>query len=153
MTALTAVLVLATLFTQVSSSLPKTSYFKVVDIWLLFCIILVFIIILFHMIIDLQIDYGDGARPNSAKTKKWVSAASGSSLVSVIKVTPAKGAAMDGDAPVSHRSIFSLDLPKMKFDERFLTIVSRYSVLVLFSVFNLVYWGTLAAGSGLVYYY
>lgn len=60
MTALTSLLVLATLFTQVSASLPKTSYFKMVDIWLLFCILLIFLIIIFHTIIDLHVDYGDG---------------------------------------------------------------------------------------------
>ncbi|KAF2345820.1 Neurotransmitter-gated ion-channel transmembrane domain, partial [Trinorchestia longiramus] len=36
----------------VSSSLPKTSYFKMVDVWLLFCIGMIFIIIIFHAIID-----------------------------------------------------------------------------------------------------
>lgn len=38
---------------QVSSSLPKTSYFKLVDVWLLFCIFATFLIIVFHIIIDL----------------------------------------------------------------------------------------------------
>ncbi|XP_018013295.2 uncharacterized protein LOC108670342 [Hyalella azteca] len=52
MTALTALLVVATLFTQVSSSLPKTSYFKMVDVWLLFCIGIIFVIIIFHSVID-----------------------------------------------------------------------------------------------------
>ncbi|XP_071530491.1 uncharacterized protein [Panulirus ornatus] len=37
---------------QVSASLPKTSYFKMVDVWLLFCIVMSFLIIIFHAIID-----------------------------------------------------------------------------------------------------
>ncbi|XP_069187364.1 glycine receptor subunit alpha-3-like [Procambarus clarkii] len=53
MTSLTSLLVMATLFTQVAASLPKTSYFKLVDIWLLFCIFSTFFIIVFHIIIDL----------------------------------------------------------------------------------------------------
>ncbi|KAG7169454.1 Gamma-aminobutyric acid receptor subunit beta-1-like 2 [Homarus americanus] len=52
MVALTALLVLATLFAQASSSLPKTSYFKMVDIWLLFCVGITFLVIIFHILID-----------------------------------------------------------------------------------------------------
>ncbi|XP_047478007.1 glycine receptor subunit beta-like [Penaeus chinensis] len=33
--------------------LPKTSYFKMVDIWLLFCIILTFVIIIWHTVLDI----------------------------------------------------------------------------------------------------
>ncbi|KAK8752214.1 hypothetical protein OTU49_012524, partial [Cherax quadricarinatus] len=43
MSALTVQLVIATLFSQVSASLPKTSYFKMVDVWLLFCIAITFL--------------------------------------------------------------------------------------------------------------
>ncbi|XP_066941354.1 uncharacterized protein [Macrobrachium rosenbergii] len=52
MAALTSLLVLATLFAQASSSLPQTSYFKMVDIWLLFCVMVTFLVILFHILID-----------------------------------------------------------------------------------------------------
>ncbi|XP_071539015.1 uncharacterized protein [Panulirus ornatus] len=52
MVALTALLVLATLFAQASSSLPQTSYFKMVDIWLLFCVGITFLVIIFHILID-----------------------------------------------------------------------------------------------------
>ncbi|XP_071526735.1 uncharacterized protein [Panulirus ornatus] len=52
MTSLTTLLVMATLFSQVAASLPKTSYFKLVDIWLLFCIFSTFFIIVFHILID-----------------------------------------------------------------------------------------------------
>lgn len=38
---------------QVAASLPKSSNFKLVDVWLLFCIFSSFIIIVFHVIIDL----------------------------------------------------------------------------------------------------
>ncbi|KAK7081121.1 hypothetical protein SK128_027947 [Halocaridina rubra] len=52
MSTLTALLVLATLFAQASSTLPMTSYFKMVDIWLLFCVMVTFLVIIFHMLID-----------------------------------------------------------------------------------------------------
>ncbi|XP_069159991.1 LOW QUALITY PROTEIN: uncharacterized protein [Procambarus clarkii] len=49
---LTSLLVVATLYTQASASLPKTSYFKMVDVWLLSSIFFIFIIIVIHTIID-----------------------------------------------------------------------------------------------------
>nr|XP_027221917.1 gamma-aminobutyric acid receptor subunit beta-like [Penaeus vannamei] len=68
MTALTTLLVMATLFTQVSSSLPKTSYFKLVDVWLLFCIFSTFLVIVFHIIIDLSL-HNEGTTNSTAQTK------------------------------------------------------------------------------------
>ncbi|XP_045127382.1 glycine receptor subunit alpha-4-like [Portunus trituberculatus] len=52
MAALTVQLVIATLFSQVSASLPKTSYFKMVDVWLIFCIGITFLTIIFHVLVD-----------------------------------------------------------------------------------------------------
>ena len=37
---------------QVSASLPKTSYFKMVDVWLIFCIGITFLTIIFHVVVD-----------------------------------------------------------------------------------------------------
>ena len=48
MVSLTSLLVLASLLSQTSGTLPKTSYFKMVDIWLFSCIVTIFLIILFH---------------------------------------------------------------------------------------------------------
>lgn len=41
---------------QTSTSLPKTSYFKMVDVWLLFSISVIFFVIVFHVIIDMAAD-------------------------------------------------------------------------------------------------
>ncbi|XP_076041083.1 uncharacterized protein LOC143025389 [Oratosquilla oratoria] len=49
---LTTLLVLYTLFNQTSSSLPKTANIKMIDIWFFFCIILLFVIIIVHVIIE-----------------------------------------------------------------------------------------------------
>ncbi|KAK4325477.1 hypothetical protein Pmani_000420 [Petrolisthes manimaculis] len=141
MTALTALLVLATLFTQVSASLPKTSYFKMVDIWLLFCIMLIFFIIIFHTIIDLQVDYN---APNSQSWVKQTSSSAGSSLV---KVIPASGSIPVPPIPFVDKFF------KMKFNLKFYILLSRYTMFLIFLVFNVAYWGTLAKDSGLVYYY
>ena len=49
---LTSLLVLVTLFISVSDSLPRTSYVKLIDIWLIFNLLVPFIDVLLHTIID-----------------------------------------------------------------------------------------------------
>ncbi|XP_045129035.1 glycine receptor subunit alpha-4-like [Portunus trituberculatus] len=46
MSALTSLLVEAAFFTQVSASIPQTSYLKLVDMWFVFCIIFLFVVML-----------------------------------------------------------------------------------------------------------
>ena len=52
MVSLTSLLVLAALFSQISSGLPHTSYLKLIDIWFLGCIVLDFLMILFLVIVN-----------------------------------------------------------------------------------------------------
>ncbi|CAL4120969.1 unnamed protein product, partial [Meganyctiphanes norvegica] len=47
---LTTMLVMYTLFSQTAQVLPRTSYVKMVDIWFLFCISILFFIIIFHFV-------------------------------------------------------------------------------------------------------
>ena len=49
---LTSMLVLTTIFIDVSNNLPKTSYIKMVDIWLLFNLLLPFLVVLIHTRMD-----------------------------------------------------------------------------------------------------
>lgn len=49
---LTSLLVLTTLFISVSNSLPKTSYVKMIDIWLIFCLCVPFVEVIIHTVID-----------------------------------------------------------------------------------------------------
>ena len=50
---LTSLLVLVTLFISVSNSLPRTSYVKLIDVWLIFNLLVPFIDVLLHTIIDI----------------------------------------------------------------------------------------------------
>lgn len=50
--ALTTLLVLYTLFSQTSEALPSTAYVKMIDIWFFTVITLLFIIIVFHVIVE-----------------------------------------------------------------------------------------------------
>ena len=45
-------LVLTTIFIDVSNNLPKTSYMKMMDVWLLFNLIIPFMVVLIHTYMD-----------------------------------------------------------------------------------------------------
>ena len=45
-------LVLTTMFINVSNNLPKTSYMKMMDVWLLFNLLYPFIVVLLHTYMD-----------------------------------------------------------------------------------------------------
>merc|ERR1712180_536935 len=49
---LTAMLVLTTMFIDVSNNMPKTSYVKMIDIWLIFNLLLPYIEVLVHTYMD-----------------------------------------------------------------------------------------------------
>ena len=49
---LTAMLVLTTMFISTSTSLPTTSFIKMVDIWLIFNLFLFFFVVLLHTYMD-----------------------------------------------------------------------------------------------------
>nr|XP_053626189.1 uncharacterized protein LOC128684076 [Cherax quadricarinatus] len=50
--AITSLLVLTSLFTQTSNALPKTSYFKLIDVWLFFSIVIIFLVILLQTLVN-----------------------------------------------------------------------------------------------------
>ena len=49
---LTSMLVLTTLFINVTNSLPPTSYIKMIDVYLIFCLLIPFTEVLLHTYID-----------------------------------------------------------------------------------------------------
>ena len=67
---LTSMLVLTTMFINVSNSLPKTSYMKMVDVWLLFNLLLPFIIVLLHTYMDTLRNDDDREFNHHGKTMK-----------------------------------------------------------------------------------
>ena len=74
---LTGMLVLTTIFLSVSSALPETAYIKMIDVWLLFCILIPFFEVLLHTWMDtLRQDQkrkiNHHGKPRSAATNKGV---------------------------------------------------------------------------------
>ena len=59
MGALTSLLVLASLLASIEENLPKTSYFKKIDVWFMSYIIFIFVIIVFHICVDFWIKHDD----------------------------------------------------------------------------------------------
>ena len=45
-------LVIASLFVSTSASLPKTSYMKMIDIWMIFCFLLPFFEVILHTLVE-----------------------------------------------------------------------------------------------------
>lgn len=52
MVSLTALLVLATLFSQITQTTPSTAYLKLLDVWFVSCILIDFLIVMFHVAIN-----------------------------------------------------------------------------------------------------
>ena len=66
---LTAMLVLTTIFIDVSNNLPKTSYMKMIDIWLLFSLLLPFTVVLTHTYMVTLITQEDEKSTKQSKEK------------------------------------------------------------------------------------
>lgn len=60
--ALTSLLVLATLFSELVGGLPKTSYLKLIDVWFLGCIVASFLMVMCLVIIDKRKKEGVGKK-------------------------------------------------------------------------------------------
>ena len=67
---LTAMLVLTTIFIDVSNNLPKTSYMKMIDIWLLFSLLLPFTVVLTHTYMDTLRPQEEEKATKQSKEKK-----------------------------------------------------------------------------------
>ncbi|XP_042874326.1 glycine receptor subunit alphaZ1-like [Penaeus japonicus] len=145
MTSLTTLLVMATLFTQVSSSLPKTSYFKLVDVWLLFCIFSTFLVIVFHVLIDLSLHNEDLTRrtPETKITSITVplrppALRRGTSVAPHSRAPSSTGVALEAwKIPRKTSSKIGRCQRMLLSDvERF----ARLFMAAVFLVFNVVYW-------------
>ena len=94
-----------------------------VDIWLLFCIATIFLIIIFHTLID--------ASTNSSEDKEE------ESHVLKLSFNPGKNAVMKLQGVADKPSYCSAHLT------RILIMASRVIVLLLVALFNALYWGTI----------
>ncbi|XP_063603694.1 glutamate-gated chloride channel alpha-like [Penaeus indicus] len=155
--ALTSLLVLSSLYTQTSNSLPKTSYFKLVDIWLFFSIVMIFIVVLLQTLIDFSATF---TRKNflrvcctgsSEMDKSQANISHDSARHNITKVVVSNnmsneehhrramtnGWTQDESAlPLRYRTpnVYPVNIPLM--------IKSRFLIPFIFSIFNMAYWGS-----------
>ncbi|XP_045624930.1 uncharacterized protein [Procambarus clarkii] len=157
---LTSLLVMATLYTQASASLPKTSYFKMVDVWLLSSIFFIFIIIVLHTVIDRVREWEPTSANPPAGTKKiTLSRAPSEKSTASNTVHPSEEEKVTVGEPggppdveeTSNRLLRLVDMclkhvtgtsPETEQRPLFEKIIlgARVLVLGLLVVFNLVYW-------------
>ncbi|XP_068232230.1 uncharacterized protein [Palaemon carinicauda] len=64
---LTTLLVLYTMFNQVSSALPDTAYIKLVDMWFFFCIFLIFSVVIIHIVVERLEPGSEGTKIKTVK--------------------------------------------------------------------------------------
>ena len=65
MGAVTSLLVLAALLSSINMSLPRTSYFKYIDLWFLWYLANIFSIIMYHIVLDFDSRSGKKVSPTS----------------------------------------------------------------------------------------
>ncbi|XP_071540687.1 uncharacterized protein [Panulirus ornatus] len=159
---LTSLLVMATLYTQASSSLPKTSYFKMVDVWLLSSIFFIFIIIVLHTVIDRVREWEPTSKDPSGAKKISASPAPSEKSSSSNTVHPSEAEVKVGGAEAPRptdveepsSSWWGLDLcvkqstscgsldatppPRPLYEK--IILGARALVLALLVLFNIIYW-------------
>jgi hypothetical protein len=76
---LTIMLVMYTLYQSILDSLPKTAYLKLIDIWLIFCLVLPFFIFLIQIISELK-KPTQPKKPKNQLEQNWVRTDPGSEI-------------------------------------------------------------------------
>ncbi|XP_037779377.1 glutamate-gated chloride channel-like [Penaeus monodon] len=120
--ALTALLVLSSLFTQTSNSLPKTSYFKMVDVWFFFSIVIIFLVVLLQTLIDFSAG------------KNWFICFKKNTVVEVLPRASSETKLPTEERPLGRPLSPGYNATMLKFGQIILPII--------FLVFNLIYWGS-----------
>lgn len=113
--ALTTLLVLYTLFNHSSTILPATAYIKMIDVWFLQCILILFVIIITHVVIE-HLDKAD----------------QGSAVHPVIKVT--------NQGPTESSVSLTTNRPEL-----IMRVMRVYLIPVIVVMFNVVYWTVLVS--------
>ncbi|KAL7635244.1 UNVERIFIED_CONTAM: hypothetical protein RMT77_014231 [Armadillidium vulgare] len=137
MGSLTTLLVVATLLNQVSSYLPKTSYFKAIDIWLLFCTSVIFLVIVFHVLIDIVAYNSD----EDERKQAWTVSNKGKERVRVEDERKEGWTVSNKGKERVRGKDLKINKLKDKVSVGRLILISRIAVLSIFALFNFIYWG------------
>ncbi|XP_071521221.1 uncharacterized protein [Panulirus ornatus] len=125
MVSLTALLVLSTLFSQISDTLPKTSYFKLIDVWFFISIVFAFLTIITHTIVEFNHHYGSSTDLSFSKSS------SPSSFP--MKVLPASDASGSRGPPIKPKHPHARPM--------FINKVAYIMIMTTYVLFFCVFWG------------
>ncbi|TRY78459.1 hypothetical protein TCAL_11687 [Tigriopus californicus] len=133
MVGLTGMLVIASLFVSTSASLPRTSYFKMIDIWMIFCFLLPFFEVILHTIVEYWTDdecYQNKRQLTDFKRKDFT---------------------FDGKVAVGASRRYRSCWQKMKNlgPQWCIDVFARVFVPLVILVFNIFYWGAALKHGGI----
>ncbi|ROT63777.1 putative glycine receptor subunit alpha-2 [Penaeus vannamei] len=161
--AVTSLLVLTSLLTQTSNALLKTSYFKLIDIWLFVSIVIIFLVILLQTLVNFSVQKTrsntadsfigrlvnriTGPRVLASKNTRVINIAgpprSSSSIVWGDEVSKTSTRTIRGGQEEGKKTRDTADLKDEGPDgvNMALMVKSRIVVPLIYLVFNLCYWG------------
>ena len=65
---LTIMLVMYTMYQSISQSLPQTAYLKFIDVWLIFCLLVPFVVFVAQVFLKIEMP----RKVTSKQSKKWI---------------------------------------------------------------------------------
>ena len=125
-------------FLQASSSLPKTSYFKMVDVWLLSSILIIFTIIVAHTIIDWMLE-------SEKKEKQGLADLQKTNLINKVSTVHPTNDAVTNNQDISDQSNKKA-VKKKYFSSKWMILLARILIVVAIVVFNILYWTVVIKG-------
>ena len=139
MVSLTSLLVLSSLLTQTSETLPKTSYFKMVDIWLFFCIVTIFTVIIIHT----ASIYVDKADEEPANTNGGVNMHCETLKIKVFPMSNKRESDVNyfnGNKDLREKIIKNISICKISISPANILNFGKIVVPLAVGVFNITYW-------------
>ncbi|XP_050732627.1 uncharacterized protein LOC127006593 isoform X2 [Eriocheir sinensis] len=133
---LTTMLVMYTLFSQVSNDLPDTAYIKMLDTWFFFCIFLILSIIFLHVTVEHLPEGNADKSSSSSSSPQPRSRHSAHFTTSVIKVRPRLMSSVPSPSPSPPRSC------QARWTARWVMFMARtvvYPAIII--IFNAIFWG------------
>jgi len=145
MVSLTGMLVMTTLFLNTTATLPKTAYFKMMDIWMVFGLLLPFIVVILHTILEYNRCQLDGERnihsPQFIESNALAASRCGPQTQSRSNDL-CKPWSMLIDGEQKNNNVYQKQHTKYSLNDKsnFVQNVSRYIISISFVVFNICYW-------------
>ncbi|KAK4286758.1 hypothetical protein Pmani_040153 [Petrolisthes manimaculis] len=160
MVSLTSLLVLAALFSQIASALPKTAYLKLIDVWFLFCILSDFVMVFVLVVINRYLESPSSppsptttttsvspftSSPYITTTSSFSSSSSSSSIPTVNQVEKMKNISFK---PSMEKKVDKCCCRRVTLDPRRCNTLVQFTLPLLLGVFIIAYFSFVAYKMG-----